>query len=78
MASNDMTPGIPGGNPPVSPLPGAGALDEAIERHLAQFDAVPPEVRRTAWILAELVQRLTPAGVLQVLGFAHLVARDRG
>jgi hypothetical protein len=60
-----------------SPLPGATALDEAIERRLAEFDAVPFEVRRTAWILAALVQRLTPAGVLQVLGFAHLVARDQ-
>jgi hypothetical protein len=35
-------------------------------------------MRRTAWILAGLMQTLTPAGVLQVLGFAHLVARDRG
>ena len=77
-ADNDTTPGISGGNPPLSPLPGAGALDEAIERHLAEFDAVPVEVRRIAWILAGLVQKLTPAGVLQVLGFAHLVARDGG
>ena len=37
---------------------------------------MPLKVRRTAWILAALVQTLTPAGVLQVLGFAHLVARD--
>jgi hypothetical protein len=59
-----------------SPLPGALELDEAIERRLAEFDAVPFDVRRTAWILAALVQKLTPAGVLQVLGFAHLVARD--
>ena len=63
---------------PRSPLPGAGALDEAIEAHLAEFDAIPPAVRRTAWILAALVQTLTPAGVLQVLGFTHLVARDGG
>ena len=78
MVDNDSTPGISGDNPPRSPLPGAALLDEAIEAHLAAFDAVPLEVRRTALILAELVQRLTPAGVLQVLGFAHLVARDGG
>jgi hypothetical protein len=60
-----------------SPLPGAAALDAQIEAHLAEFDAVPFEVRRTTWILAALVQKLTPAGVLQVLGFAHLVARPR-
>jgi hypothetical protein len=41
-ADNDSTPGIPGGNPPLSPLPGAAALDEVIERHLAEFDAIPP------------------------------------
>jgi hypothetical protein len=43
-ADNDSTPGISRGNPPLSPLPGAAALDEAIEAHLAAFDAVPPEV----------------------------------
>ena len=40
--------------PITSPLPGAAALDEAIEARLAEFDAVPFEVRRTAWILAAL------------------------
>ena len=65
--------------PITSPLPGAAALDEAIEARLAEFDAVPFEVRRTAAILAALVQTLTPSAVLAVLGYAHLMARgDRG
>jgi hypothetical protein len=38
---------------------------------------VPPEVRRTAWILAALVQRLPPSAVLSVLGYAHLMERDQ-
>jgi hypothetical protein len=62
-----------------SPLPGAGAIDEAIEAHLAQWDSVSPEVRKTAWVIAALVQRLTPSAVLSVLGYAHLMARgERG
>ena len=60
---------------PRSPLPGAAALDEGIERRLAEFDAVPFEVRRTAAIIAALVQNLTPSAVLAVLGYAHLMAR---
>jgi hypothetical protein len=57
-----------------SPLPGAGALDEAIELHLAEFDAIPPEVRRAAWTVAAIVQTLSAAAALRVLGFAHRVA----
>jgi hypothetical protein len=37
MAINDMTPGISGGNPPLSPLPGAATLDEAIERMADEY-----------------------------------------
>jgi hypothetical protein len=78
MATDESAPGIPGDNPRL-PLPGAGAIDEVIEAHLAQFDAVPFEVRRTAWILAALVQKLTPSAVLSVLGYAHLMERgERG
>jgi hypothetical protein len=62
-----------------SPLPGTGAIDEAIEAHLAQWDSVSPEVRKTAWVIAALVQRLTPSAVLSVLRYAHLMARgERG
>ena len=42
----------------------------------AAFDAIPLEVRRTAAIIAALVQKLTPSAVLAVLGYAHLM--DRG
>ena len=78
MGCDNPTPGILGDNPR-SPLPGAALIAEAIEAHLAAFDLVIPEVRRTAWILAALVQTLTPSAVLAVLAYAHLMARgDRG
>ena len=46
MVDNDFTPEFPATTLPVPSLPGAALLDEAIEAHLAAFDAVPPEVRR--------------------------------
>ena len=60
---------------PRSPLPGAALLDEAIERHLAVYDLVIPEVRRAAGVIAHLVQRLAPAQALAILAFAHRVSR---
>ena len=59
---------------PRSPLPGAALIDEAIERHLAVYDLVIPEVRRTAAVISALVMEMTPAAALQVLGFAYMVA----
>jgi hypothetical protein len=66
-ADNNSTPGIPGGNPLRSPLPNALELDEAIERRLAAFDAIPVEVRRAAWTVAAAMQRLSAIGALEVI-----------
>ena len=76
MVDNDSTPGISGDNPPR--YPALRCSTKRSRRIWPRLTPCRPRCAVTAWILAELVQRLTPAGVLQVLGFAHLVARDGG
>ena len=81
MASNDTTPENSGDNP-ISPLPHALAIDEAIERRLEAFDFVPREIRDAAWAIAASVQRLSATGALAVVAFvarvaeAELLSRD--
>lgn len=70
-----MTDGLRRVAPLVSPLPGASALDAAIDRHLVEFAAVPPAIRKAAWAVATIVMTLSPSGALQGVGFAHRVAR---
>jgi hypothetical protein len=57
--------------PITSPLPGAAAIDEAIEAHLAQWNSVSPEVRRAAWTVAAAMQRLSAVGALEVIRVAE-------
>jgi hypothetical protein len=60
---------------PRSPLPNALELDESIAARLAEYDHIPREVRAAAWAIAALVLKMSAAGALRVLGFAHNVAR---
>jgi hypothetical protein len=60
--------------PDISPLPGAFTIDEQIEAKLAEFDAIPLEVRRTAAIITVIVHTLPPSAVLSALGYVHLLA----
>ena len=66
---------VRGGGPQGMTSPVAYWHVSDIEAKLAEFDAIPFEVRKTAWIIAELVQTLSPSAVLAVLGYTHLMAR---
>lgn len=61
-----------------SPLPGSEAIDEMIERHLADFDRVPLQRRNAVAALARVAAELSPEHLVTLLAVAsQLRAAER-